>query len=426
MKEIINSKPLVSVIIIFLNAERFIEEAIESVFAQTYTNWELLLVDDGSSDMSTDIALRYAKQYSRITAYIEHKNHSNLGMSISRNVGLKHAKGKYIAILDSDDIWMHNKLEVQVKILESRPDIGIVYGPVLFWHSWEKDNNNEDDFISDLPVEPESVVEPPSLIAAYHPLSESHPPCLSNILVRKNILEKIGGFEEIFGKLPYGLCDDLPFFIKIHLIAKVFITYQCLTKYRIHKLSALSFVMKSKKYHEAELFFLNWLKNFLIQNNIKDQTVWKSYKKAYKPHDYPVLTLLERIYLKIYRSIKWKTSKLLIIFKRTILEFSNREIGALKADPNPIMVNLLERFPVLTGKTTLSWTLGSAKTIEVHVDSPNGPLFSRSSLPATEKTGKWVRDGMTFYLQDVTNEKSLNILNTIDAIKINVLNRDNI
>src|SRR5215211_5603498 len=95
-----SSKPRVSAIIIFLNAEKFIEEAIESVFGQTYDDWELLLVDDGSTDYSTQIALRYAEHYPEKVRYLEHPGHENRGMSAARNLGLSHARGEYVAFLD--------------------------------------------------------------------------------------------------------------------------------------------------------------------------------------------------------------------------------------------------------------------------------------------------------------------------------------
>ncbi len=104
-----NDRPSVSVIIIFLNAERFFEEAIASVFAQTYDRWELLLVDDGSTDASTAIARRYARRYPDRVRYLEHPDHSNRGASSSRNLGVQHARGAYIAFLDSDDVWLPRK-----------------------------------------------------------------------------------------------------------------------------------------------------------------------------------------------------------------------------------------------------------------------------------------------------------------------------
>src|SRR5678815_5107839 len=100
------SDPLVSVIVIFLDEEQFIREAIESVFTQTYHHWELILVDDGSMDSSTSIARSYAREHPERVRYIEHRAHQNRGMSTSRNLGISNANGEYIAFLDGDDIWL--------------------------------------------------------------------------------------------------------------------------------------------------------------------------------------------------------------------------------------------------------------------------------------------------------------------------------
>src|SRR5688572_8206551 len=101
-----DNQPLVSAIIIFLNGEKYLEEAIQSVIHQTYTNWELLLVDDGSSDKSTAIALSYANSFSNKIKYLEHEGHQNKGMSATRNLGINHSKGDYIGFLDADDVWL--------------------------------------------------------------------------------------------------------------------------------------------------------------------------------------------------------------------------------------------------------------------------------------------------------------------------------
>ncbi|WP_293084415.1 glycosyltransferase family A protein, partial [Moorena sp. SIO4A1] len=131
-----SNKPLVSTIIIFLNPEPFLQETIESVFAQTYDNWELLLVDDGSTDGSTEIALQYARQYPEKVRYLEHEGHQNRGMSATRNLGIRHAKGEYIAFLDADDIWLPNTLAEQVVLLNAHPEAAMVYGPIQWWYSW--------------------------------------------------------------------------------------------------------------------------------------------------------------------------------------------------------------------------------------------------------------------------------------------------
>src|SRR5690349_4685532 len=108
--------PQVSVVMIFFNAEQFIEEAILSVVAQAYTCWELLLVDDGSCDGSTALARTYARRYPSRVRYFEHPQHSNRGMSASRNLGIQHASGEYITFLDADDVWFPNTLQRQVDV----------------------------------------------------------------------------------------------------------------------------------------------------------------------------------------------------------------------------------------------------------------------------------------------------------------------
>src|ERR1051325_5362212 len=101
-----DENPLVSVIVPFLNGAKFIREAIESVFSQTYQNWELILVDDGSTDSSSGIARQYAELHPGRVRYLEHEGHQNRGQAPARNLGIRHAAGEFFAFLDCDDIWL--------------------------------------------------------------------------------------------------------------------------------------------------------------------------------------------------------------------------------------------------------------------------------------------------------------------------------
>ena len=105
---------LVSVIMPSYNTARFIRETLESVMAQTYTNWELIIVDDCSKDNTDEIVLPYIDD-ARIR-YL--KNETNSGAAVSRNRALREAKGKWIAFLDSDDLWVPEKLEKQIAFME--------------------------------------------------------------------------------------------------------------------------------------------------------------------------------------------------------------------------------------------------------------------------------------------------------------------
>jgi len=110
-----NIEELVSVIMPTYNCGKYIEESIQSVINQTYKNWELIIVDDCSKDNTEKIVSSYSRKDNRIK-YI--KFNENYGAAIARNTAIKQANGKYIAFLDSDDIWKNNKLEKQIKFMK--------------------------------------------------------------------------------------------------------------------------------------------------------------------------------------------------------------------------------------------------------------------------------------------------------------------
>lgn len=105
---------LVSVIMPSYNTEKFVEMSINSVITQTYKNWELIIIDDYSTD-NTDNVIYPLLNDNRIKYF---KNSKNLGAAISRNLGLREAKGKWIAFLDSDDLWLPDKLEKQIQFMK--------------------------------------------------------------------------------------------------------------------------------------------------------------------------------------------------------------------------------------------------------------------------------------------------------------------
>ena len=116
--------PLVSIITPCYNAASFISQAIESVLAQSFGDWEMIIVDDCSSDDSLSIIQKYARIDSRIR-YLRTDKPSG-SPTLPRNMGIKEAKGRYIAFLDSDDIWLPNKLSDQLKVFE-KSEVAIVF-----------------------------------------------------------------------------------------------------------------------------------------------------------------------------------------------------------------------------------------------------------------------------------------------------------
>jgi len=117
-------EPLVSIITPVFNSEKLLSETIESVLNQTYKNWEHLIVDDGSDDCSWVVIQSYAEKDNRIKAF---RLEENCGPGVARNFAIKKAKGKFIAFLDSDDLWVENRLQDHIKFM--------IDGEYVFSHS---------------------------------------------------------------------------------------------------------------------------------------------------------------------------------------------------------------------------------------------------------------------------------------------------
>ncbi len=112
-----NEKELVSIITAKYNTEHFIADTIESVLAQTYTNWEIIIVDDCSTDNGVEIVKNYMRKDDRIR-FIQLSQNS--GAAVARNTAIKESRGRYIAFLDSDDLWLPNKLEMQIEFMKRK------------------------------------------------------------------------------------------------------------------------------------------------------------------------------------------------------------------------------------------------------------------------------------------------------------------
>jgi len=119
-----NNNIICSIIMPSYNSEKYISKSIESVLKQTFTEFEFIIIDDGSIDKSPQIIKQYANKDMRIVFL---QNIRNKGVAATRNEGIKISKGKYLAFIDCDDIWLPEKLEKQIKVLETYNNIALVY-----------------------------------------------------------------------------------------------------------------------------------------------------------------------------------------------------------------------------------------------------------------------------------------------------------
>ncbi|MFL5617304.1 MAG: glycosyltransferase family 2 protein [Gemmatimonadaceae bacterium] len=261
-----DAKPVVSVIMPFLNVARFLEEAIESVRAQTYPRWELLLCDDGATDGSSDIARRHAALDPARIRHLTHPDGRTHGASAARNLGIAQARGEVIALLDGDDVWFPTKLEEQLAILAERPDVDALYGVTELWYSWT--GAPEDVPRDSRPpggIPSNTLLAPRALLAGML-RRELLVPCTCSIVARADAVRRSGGFVDEFRQI----YTDVAFYSRLSLVASVLYVERCWDRYRRHPASAYSEVQRRGEGREARLRWLTWLDRYLDETDARD------------------------------------------------------------------------------------------------------------------------------------------------------------
>ena len=174
--------PAVSVIMPAYNVDRYIAESIESVLAQTFSDFEIVIVNDGSTDGTLEIAERYRSEHPDRIVVISQENR---GLSGARNTALRHASGEVFALLDSDDCWLPTFLAEQMKILDGQPDVALVTGNA-FNRGGARDGE---------PVQPVPDTRPAPDAAQI--LSDETAVFIMSVF-RRQVFDRIGGFDEHF------------------------------------------------------------------------------------------------------------------------------------------------------------------------------------------------------------------------------------
>ncbi len=228
---------LVSIIIPLYNGEMFIAETLQSALNQTYPWIEVIVIDDGSRDKGPDIVEKFPVQMIR---------QKNRGISAARNVGIKKAKGDFIALLDQDDLFKSHKIESQVAFLNNHPEYSLVFTP-------------EERFGSD---------EPARRISSRHMKRKTKGDIFTDIyksnyitpdsaLVRRSVFDTTGLFDE---SLP--ICEDHDFFIRVSYHGLVGFIEEPLTEYRWHDKNTSKLWASKMPFVELELYnrYLLWLK----------------------------------------------------------------------------------------------------------------------------------------------------------------------
>lgn len=172
-------RPRVSVVIPTYNSAATVKEAIESVLAQTYSNFEVVVIDDGSTDETPSVMRQFG---ARIRSFRQ----ENQGVSAARNTGIQRSRGEYVAFLDSDDLWLPEKLAEQISWLEADPNLGLVY---CDWAVVSGEAVLQNSYLEDLPGASGYVFDELIQSGAGFILT-------SGVVVRRSCLDDVGDFDK--------------------------------------------------------------------------------------------------------------------------------------------------------------------------------------------------------------------------------------
>ena len=244
--------PEISVIIPVLNMRRFLADAVESVYAQTLPDWELILADDGSDDGSAELELDYASRDPARIRVLAAQDSDIHGASATRNRGLKIARGEFIAFLDADDIWLPEKLEHQRNRLAEHPNAAMTFARVHYFFENPAEGAGWDQAFGPLA---DRVYLPPELTVEFLRNADIYP-CPTATLIRRSALLEAGGFEERFRKVR----TDLAVWVKLSLSFPVDADPAFVARYRQHGQSSVARMFGDPgAYQKNELDFWTWL-----------------------------------------------------------------------------------------------------------------------------------------------------------------------
>jgi glycosyltransferase involved in cell wall biosynthesis len=227
------------------------------VVRQTHADWELVLVDDGSTDGSRRIVERYAESRPERVRCVSHPGRARRGVAAARNLGLAAATGEYIAFLDADDVYLPDALAARLAILEREPRVGMVVEPNVFWHSWTgRAGRRRSDFRSRVPSK-QGVIEPRVLFRLL--LGQVSPIGTCSTLIRRPLVDAVGGFDAEFRRV----FEDQAFFLKLALAAPSWVDHATRSRYRQHPDSTCANASRSGTLAGEREVFLRWLRELV-------------------------------------------------------------------------------------------------------------------------------------------------------------------
>ena len=284
------ASPRVTVITVFHDARAYLEEAVASIRTQTFPDWELLLVDDGSGDGSRAIAKSLAAEDTRRIRVLQHPGRSNRGISASRSLGVAEARGEFLAFLDADDVYLPDRLARHVEQLDRHADVALVQSRVEFWHSWQAGVAGvRDDSLETAPPLPSGQpIDPPHLLVLLLRSKGYTVPAVCSLTIRTREVRRVGGFEASF-RTAY---EDQVLLAKLYSQCRTLVLDEVLARYRQHAASVVHQLEREGTYvpgwpNPAERAFLDWLQQYIGASDCGSTALREALREARQPYEHP-------------------------------------------------------------------------------------------------------------------------------------------
>jgi len=247
--------PRVSVVIPSYNHENYIVEAIQSVLDQTYQDFEIIITDDGSTDNTVNVIQKFTDPRIKLFAF-----ETNQGASVSLNYCIKNSTGQFISLLNSDDVWLSQKLEKQVQFLDNHPEIGAVFSYPKFIDENSK-ILTEDHFYK---VQFQKINRT-RFKWLNHFFYHGNCLCHPSVLIRKECYDTVGLYDPRYAQLP-----DFEFWIRLCKQYEIYIIPEDLIKFRIRDNEANASGRRSENYVRISLEMPQIYKNYLDIDILKN------------------------------------------------------------------------------------------------------------------------------------------------------------
>lgn len=444
----------VSVLVTSYNHERYLGKALESVFQQEFTGpFEVIVCDDGSSDGTRKVIEEFAKRHpDRLRFALREKNGGDKGLA-NFLTGLQMCTGEYIAMLDGDDYWIDpQKLMRQVEYLKANPTHAMCFHNCRV----EYDDPSTESWETKRFLARQSLTTEDFLT---HAMGQT-----STMMIRRDVAEKLresvrflddwllsDWFTAIVASRigPVGYMDPVMSVFRQHRQsgftslgratqwAEFVYGYEAVGKMLgpayeesiqraicVRSYTAASEYEKAGDFAKAREFLqrvlrgkAEWLEPHYSGQGLTGDELFERVRQRERLYRFPMFAALWCRLEKVSSELRWRWRSAAIRVRAHIRLRRGQAVGHIRAFPNPAVASARSEG---RANVTIRWSAAAARTVEVRLGRPNGPLFSRSGDSGTKPAGEWVSDGMVFYLQNVTGDRPLTFRNTLDAVRVRV------